>query len=118
MRFIQQAMAGFGGGVVTLLYAAAVLATVWAAAYLRDRSSDPIRAARILLLAVLGISLIVSVFFAGRRIFMFVFLLTLFGVPAAVGMAPAGFWRDLLRPDSPGGGGGERLGDQLGDRLR
>lgn len=116
MRFIQQALAGFGGGVVTLLYTAAVVATVWAGSYLRDRSSDPIRAARVLLLAVFGIALLVSVFFPGRRVFMFVFLLVLFGVPAGVGLAPRGFWRDLMRPDSPSGG--ERLGDQLGDRLR
>jgi hypothetical protein len=116
MRFIQQAMAGFGGGVVTLLYAGAVLATAWAGSYLRDRSSDPVRAARVLLLSVFGIALLVSVFFAGRRVFMFVFLLVLFGVPALVGMAPRGFWRDLLRPDAPTGG--ERLGDQFGDRLR
>lgn len=117
MRFIQQMMAGFGGAVVTLLYAAAVVATAWAASYLRDRTSDPVRAARVLLIAVFGIAALVSVFFPGERVFMFVFLLILFGVPAGVGLAPRGFWRDLIRPDAPSSSG-ERLGSQLGDRLR
>jgi len=117
MRFIQQALAGFGSAVAALLYGAAVVATVWGASYIRDRAEDPVRAARVLLAAVVGIALIASVlFFPGQRVTWFMFLLIFFGVPTAVGLAPRGFWRDLFRPDAPSGG--ERMGSQLGDRLR
>ncbi|MEN8374351.1 MAG: hypothetical protein ABFS34_02765 [Gemmatimonadota bacterium] len=112
MRVINAAVAGFGSAVYILLLAGAIVGAAWAASYLRDRSSDQIRTARMVGLAVLGIALLSAAMFSGRRITMFFFLLTLFGVPVAIGMAPRGYFKNLIKPDS---GGAE---DHLGDRLR
>lgn len=95
---LMDAVHGFGSGVLMLIFSGAILAVGWGAHLLRDRSHDINLTYRYMAAGVVTLGLVAAlVAGSGQRVQWFFFMITVVGVPIAVGLAPRGILSGLLR---------------------